>query len=230
MNANVVVNTRVFYGDSTAGQGEGRPYNKVAAFDFTDDFYREHGVNPDRIVERVTGEEKGKSVKYASPHADFTNVRILEITGGFSNNGLLMFYPINGKLIPESFTDNSAGKNARSIADEFKAFIFPKAKGGQLCPKSTNRRQDNMFDLANQYFLRNPLGLWHLTFVSYVQGASRKTNCRQMLDELKEKNGVDADGTPVIENLDEVNELERLGCVELKHRAADGKQGFPWVI
>ena len=219
--------------DATSHQdlasGDTRPLNGVAAFDFSDDFYRANGLNPDAIVDRLVGQD-ARSVVETSPDADFADVRIVETTGGFQHNGNLFYYPVNGKVMPNTFTNDAAGEAARQIADDFVAYIFPKAGGEPLKPAAPNRRQDNIFDNRNGYFSNNPLGLWILTFVSWDGPNITDPDCQEFMDELADRNGTDLDGTPILKKVGEIEKAEELGCVTLRNRALDGSQGFPWVI
>lgn len=210
-------------------QCDDRPYDRVPAFDFTDEFYRQNGIDPDEILNRLDGED-GLSVIDDSPHPDFTDVRIIETTGGFDGSGHVFYYTINGMVMPETFTDDEAGDRAIEIANSFRAFIFPKADGDPLGPAPPNRRQDNVFDTSGGYFSNNPLGLWLLVFVSYTDDAFDTEDGQEALADLAEKNGLNLDGTPVIKTVSEIENLADDGFVELRTRALDGSQGFPWVI
>lgn len=209
--------------------GGNRPLDGVPAFDFSDDFYRTNGLNPDAIVDRLVGQD-ARSVVEASTHPDFANVRIMETTGGFRHNGNLFYYPVNGKAMPNTFTDDAAGEAAMKIANDFVAYIFPKADGDPLKPAPPNRRQDNIFDDRNGYFSNNPLGLWILKFVSWDGPNIIDPDCQEFMDELANTNGTDLDGTPIFKKVGEIEDAEELGCITLRNRALDGSQGFPWVI
>ncbi len=206
-----------------------RPYNRVPAFDFTDEFYRANGINPEKLLNRVNGTD-GVSVVDASPHPDFRDVRIVETTGGFKHNGSLLYYVIAGMVMPDTFTNDPAGARAMAIANSFRAFLFPKKDGDPLSPAPGNRRQDNIFETDNGYFSNNPLGLWLLTFVSWDGPRVASARCRREMDRLAAENGRDLDGTPVIKTKSDILNLESMGCVRLRTRALDGSQGFPWVV
>jgi len=59
-----------------------------------------------------------------------------------------------------------------TIANKFRAFIFPKKDGDPLAPGEANRRQDNLFDTRNGYFDNDALGNWRLVFVRYTDTAT----------------------------------------------------------
>ncbi len=215
---------------------ESQPYVKFPGYDLSDDFYRKNGINPDKIVERLVGQDGDPrpSIPYTSPNRDYANVRILATGGAFNHLGNLFYFTVPGKLRPDTFTNDAAGKKAIALANDYRVFVFPKNQehgGKPLHPAESNRRQDNVFDTSHEYRKRNgKLGLWYLTFVSYTDKAESDDACHKALEDLKKKNGEDLDGTPVITTLKEINHLVDLGCVELRHRKSDGSQGFLWVI
>lgn len=161
-----------------------------------------------------------------SPPPDFTDVRILEITGGFDHTGQVPYCTVNAKVMPESFTSDLVGAEAMAVANTFRAFIFLKADGDPLSPAPPNRRQDNVFG----YFNNNLLGLRLLTFVSWDGPAVEGPGCQQEMEQLALENGLDLDGTPVIKTMSDLENLEQNGCIQFRTRALDGSQGFPWVM
>ncbi|NIV98371.1 hypothetical protein GWN26_04145 [Candidatus Saccharibacteria bacterium] len=214
---------------SLVSGGGNRPYDKVPAFDFADNFYLQNGIDPNAIVDRLVAQDN-RSVADVSPHSDFADVRILETTGGFDHTGSVLYYAVNGKVMPNTFTNDTAGQAARNLANSFRAFIFPKASGDPLSPAPPNRRQDNVFDTRNGYFSNNPLGLWLLVFVSYTNAAFNTQAGQKALGDLAQKNGLDLDKTPIIKTVSDLENLQKDGFVQFRTRAVDGSQGFPWVI
>ena len=207
----------------------GHPFDGAPAFDFADHYYLANGINPPDIVDRLVGQDD-RSMADTSPHADYAAVQLLEVTGGFDHKGQVLFYTVNGKIMPSTFTSDAAGDRALATANAFRAFIFPKAAGNPLGPPPPNRRQDNLFDTRNGYRSNNPLGNWLLTFVSYTSEALTTEDGQAELAKLAEKNGLDLDGTPVIKTVSDLEHLEKNGLVKFRTRAQDGSQGFPWVI
>ncbi len=65
-----------------------------------------------------------------------------------------------------------------------------------------------MFDTTSGYFSCNPLGLWRLTFPRFTDLALNSDEGKAKLDELRERNGADKDGTPIIKRLSEIDELD----------------------
>jgi len=208
-------------------------------FDFSDDFYRGNGISPENIRERAGNPDRNPSHwTFDNSNTDPTrrNVRILETTGGFDNSGNLIYYSITGTAFPDTFEHDAAGaltqrgKQALDVANHFRAFLFPKASAGSiLSPAPPNRRQDNVFDTRNGYFSNNPLGLWLLAFVVYTPKAFTDEG-RKVLDPIAATNGRDLDGTPILNTADLIDNLASKGLLEIRSRALDGSQGFPWVI
>jgi hypothetical protein len=197
-------------------------------FDFSDAFYLANGINPANILNRVNGMDGNSVFDNHVPDQNFRNVRVINTTGGTDNHGNLLYYVITGFVTPNTFTNDAAGQAALATAEKSRAFIFPKASGDPLSPDPSNRRQDNVFDYV--YDPRNPLGLWTITFPSYTAAAFNTTAGRQALANMGAKNGYDLDGTPLLFSTSDITGLEQDGYVQLRHRAFDGSQGFPWVI
>jgi len=205
-------------------------------FDFADSFYLQNGINPTNILGRVNGTCPANDkpacsvVDNSNTDPNRRNIRVLSTTGGFDREGNNLYYNIFGMVMPNTFTNDAAGHNAMAIANSFEAYIFPKASGNPLSPDLPNRRQDNLFDTGNGYFVANPLGLWTAVFVSYTPAAFNTDDGQKILATLAAKNGTDLDGTPMIRQVKEIDFLERKGLAEEHTRALDGSQGFPWII
>jgi hypothetical protein len=214
--------------DNTAG---------MPPFDFSDTSYLQNGINPANILNRVDGTCPANDMPACSivdnttfHDPDRRDIRVLSTTGGFDHEGNPLYYSIFGMATPSTFTNDAAGQKAMQTANFFSAYIFPKASGDPLSPALSNRRQDNVFDTRNGYFVANPLGLWTAVFVSYTPAAFTTSGCQAALADLAAKNGTDLDGTPQIHKAIEVDDLEKKGCAEEQTRALDGSQGFPWII
>lgn len=198
-------------------------------FDFSDAFYRANGLEPTLLLNRVNGKD-GKSVFGITKNSGQRSVRVIETTGGWDGSGDLLYYSVFAMMMPDVFTPDDAGVLAREIANEYRAFLFPKAKGLPLSPALPNRRQDNVFDTRGGYFSNNPLGLWVLTFVSFTDEALYTREGQKELAKYAKKNGVDLDGTPILTSASDIDKLADKGLVALTIRAEDGSQGFPWVV
>jgi hypothetical protein len=205
-------------------------------FDFSDAFYRQNGINPDAILSRVDGTCPANDmpscsvVDNSNTDPNRRNIRVRSTTGGFNHEGLPLYYNIFGMATPSTFTNDAAGQKAMNTANFFSAYIFPKASGDPLSPALSNRRQDNVFDTRNGYFTANPLGLWTAVFVSYTPAAFNTPEGQMTLAALAAQNGTDLDGTPIITQAIEVDDLGKKGLAVQRTRALDGSQGFPWII
>jgi hypothetical protein len=214
-------------------------------FDFSDAFYRENGIVPENIGERVGTAARNPlhwTVDNSNTDPNRRNIRVLETTGGWNNSGNLIYYSIMGVLTPNSFERNAngqltdRGRRAMDIANSFRAFLFPKtqrdANNNPIFVKSPappNRRQDNIFDTRNGYFSNNPLGNWILAFVVYTAKAFTAEG-RARLDPIAAKNGRDLDGTPILQTASDIDNLVAEGFAIIANRNLDGSEGFPWVI
>jgi len=168
-------------------------------------------------------------------------IRAAQTTGGFDKDGNLIYYSIMAPLPDDRFfttqNDNGAGLRALTLANNFRAFIFPKQlKGGVMrfdpCPVGTqpgtpaaatcvvlnpppgNRRQDNLFETKNTYFCGNLLGLWLIEMVVFTP-QSQTPEGQQAMAALIAQNGANLDGTPVFKTLDQINQFVNAGFVQL---------------
>jgi len=229
VGAGLAVLPRVSWADNDNRAG-------VPPFDFTDAFYRQNGINPANILERVNGTCPASDMPACSiidtsnTDPDRRDIRVLSTTGGFDHEANPLYYNIFGMVMPTTFTNDAAGKRAMNIANFFSAYIFPKVSGDPLSPSLPNRRQDNVFDTRNGYFEANPLGLWTAVFVRYTPEAFSTAEGRRILAALAAKNGTDLDGTPMIRKAIEVDDLEKKGFAEEQTRPLDGSRGFPWIL
>ncbi len=210
------------------------------AHDFNDTFYNQNGLDPTspdfRRRFEINGVPNGvQSVETQTDDPTRSTTRVLPVNCGYDAAGQTLCYPGPPVFFGEkSFLKNKAGRLARELA-EFRAFIFPKASGNPLSPAPLNRRQDNMFETTKGYVGANPLGLWRLTFVSYTDAAfKRNGKLVEALVSLRDQNGADLDGTPIIKRLHVLLELEEQGLVEFNVRkpVSEGGGGVlePWVV
>ncbi|MEM7200668.1 MAG: hypothetical protein AAF628_10405 [Planctomycetota bacterium] len=207
---------------------EGFPFH--TPFDFKDRFYVENGLDPTKLTMRLVPNDVN-CTRGRSKDPTRNQARILEINGGYDSVGSLLFYPAPPAFIPpDAFLPSPRGAEARDLANKFRAFIFPRRDGLPLSPAAANRRQDNVFDTSSGYSTVNPLGLWRITFPRYTDEALYTAAGQAKLDELRARNGTDLDGTPVLKRLSEIEDLEKLGLLELRQRPVDGSAGEPWVV
>ena len=192
-------------------------------FDFTDAYYTQNGVDVTRIFGRrqVTG--NGNSVFDTPNFAYQRNVRASRLNPAYSDNGTPTFWAVMGDLNAQSFLNNAAGRNAKIIADRYKLYVFPTRTGNPI--RLGNNRQADIVDLSGGYFSNDPLGLWLHVWVSYTEAAFNTAEGRRTLADLQSRNGLALDGTPIIKNLSELNNLFSKGLAAKRFRNPDGSEG-----
>lgn len=200
-------------------------------FDFANDFYRANGIEPANLLMRVNGVNGTSVVEALAPDSNHTNIRINAVNCGYDAAGGFICYPDPPATFKaDAFMSTPEGQHARVLANQFHAFIFPRRNGNPLSPMPPNRRQDNLFETTMGYQTNNPPALWRLVFPRYTDAALNTPAGQAALAELRDRNGTDADGTPIIKRLSEINELAAAGFLELRQRPEDGSAGFPWVV
>ena len=204
----------------------GHSGDKSPLYDFTDSFYAKNGIDATKIAGRPTG--SGSSVVATAPDADHRGIRITGLNGMHDDGGKANFFGILGTINVNAFTNNAAGVVARQIADKYIAYIFPKAGSNPLSPAS--KREDELIPLNNGYFSNDPLNIWREAFVNYVPGSMNSGAGKKLATDLIKRNGVDADGTPYLRTLNDIQDAMNAGIVTITKRADDGSQGSPWFF
>jgi hypothetical protein len=181
-------------------------------YDFTDTYYLQNGVDPALIAGRA--QANGTTFVNTPPVNWFQrNVRALRTTGGWTDNGSPIYFAVMGGLSANSFTNNSAGRDAKEIADRSAEFIFPKMGTNPVGLGAP--RQPFMLDRSGGYFSNNPLGLWIHVFVNFTGEAFKTRGGIRALSDLGRRNGYALDGTPVIRTKSEIMNLYQNGYVTL---------------
>jgi hypothetical protein len=196
-------------------------------FDFTDDFYRQNGVDPTQIVNRVNGTAP-RSIFDAPAFPYQRNVRALRLNPGYNQSGALNYWTVMGDIFVSGFTKDAAGQKARQIADNMILYVFPTRTGNPI--GLGNNRQADIVDMRNGYFSNNPLGLWLHVWVSYTDRAFNTAEGRKALDDLTKKNGLALDGTPIIKTLSDLDGLLSKGLAAKRFRNPDGSEGTMYGI
>lgn len=196
---------------------------KDRLFDFLDQYYYQNGVDASKIFGRrqVTG--NGNSV-FDTPNFWFQrNVRAARINPAYADNGKPTFWAVMGDVNNEGFTNDSAGRNAKVLANRYVLYVFPTRTGNPI--GLGNNRQADIVDLSGGYFSNDPLGLWIHVWISYTDRAFTTKDGQKMLGELQKKNGLALDGTPIITTLSDLNNLLSKGFAAKRFRNADGSEG-----
>lgn len=177
-------------------------------------------------------------VDNSNTHPRKNNIRNLETAAAFDIDGNLTYFNVMAVLDPSAFTNDPAGVRARTIADSFRAFFFPKTArnpGGPIVePVSldfdvTSRRQDNLFETKRECFCTNLVGFWVADFAIYTKEALESKN-KPFRDAIATRNGRDADGTPILKKLAEVEDMIARGFVEIRQNPFVGGAGTLWLI
>jgi hypothetical protein len=196
-------------------------------FDLSDQFYLSNGINPATLVGRPNGTAPGSVIDNRENGPDLSNVRILDQSAAYDHSGHRIFFSVTGLPSLSSFTNNSAGQHALQIAETYNVYEFPRAGNPQfgVFPK----RQDLIADLRNGYFSNDPLGIWRINLVRFTAAALNTPAGQAALADLRGRNGVDVDGTPIVKTLDEVQSLAQNGYVTIETPPMSGS-GFRWFF
>ena len=186
-------------------------------YDFTDAYYLKNGVNPAAIDGR---RQVGPLAVEDEPFFSFQRpVRATLTLPAYNHSGDFEFFTVLGGGGTGLFTNNAAGKKARSIADASPEYVFPR-KGTDPVGLGA-MRQSVILDMRHGYFSNNPLGLWIHVWVSYTDKAFNTKDGRKELAKLAEDNGLDLDGTPIIKTVSEIEKLTKKGFVKQTLRPAN---------
>lgn len=196
-------------------------------YDFTDEFYRQNGVDPAKIIGRRQGVAPlGITDAPFFPYQ--RNVRALLTLPAYNHSGAPVYWTVMGELNPDSFLNNEAGQFARQTADNMIEYVFPTKDGNPV--GLGNLRQSVMLDMRNGYFSNNPLGLWTHVWVSYTDRAFNTSDGKKMLEDLRKRNGTALDGTPIIKTLSELDNLFSKGYAARRLRNPNGSEGALYSI
>jgi hypothetical protein len=196
-------------------------------FDFTDDYYRQNGVDPAKIQGRRQGVAPLGTID--APFFPYQrNVRALLTLPAYNHSGSPVYWTVMGELFNDGFTNDAAGQRARQTADSFIEYVFPTRDGNPI--GLGNLRQSVMLDMRNGYFGNNPLGLWTHVWISYTDRAFNTADGRKALADLQKKNGLALDGTPIIKTLSDLDNLLSKGFVAKRLRNPNGSEGAVYSI
>ncbi len=207
---------------STSGVNARQPH------DFSNAFYVANGINPAAIIGRPAGALPNSILDSRAPDANHNNVRLLQTSNTWDASGHPMFFTVSGLLSPSSFTPDLAGMRARQIANSYVLYDFPKA--ANVAFATFPKRQEAISDTRNGYFSNDPLGMWRIAHVRYNTAAFGTQDAQQRLADLAARNGTDADGTPLVKTMSELEDLRSRGLVTVTLFPTDGSRGFPWFI
>ena len=178
-------------------------------YDFTDAYYLENGVNPALIQGRM---QPGPIAVIDTPIFSFQrNVRALLTLPAYDHSANINYFTVLGGISAAAFTADSAGREARAIADSFIEYLFPQQGTDPIGLGAF--RQSSLLDMRNGYFSNDPLGLWLHVWVNYTTKALTTRAGKKALNEIAKKNGRDFDGTPIIATIGDIDSLFKKGYV-----------------
>jgi len=185
-------------------------------YDFTDAYYSANGVNPAAIDGRRQAD--GVLAVQDTPIHPFQRAVRAKLTlPAYNQSGDVEYFTVLGGLSANSFTNNAAGQQARLIADKYIEYIFPKQGTDPVGLGAL--RQSVLLDMRNGYFSNNPLGLWLHVWVNYTPKAFNTADGQKELNDMARRNGLAADGTPIIRTVGDIDRLFSKGLVSKTTRA-----------
>ena len=196
-------------------------------YDFTDDFYRQNGVDPAKISGRRQGVLPLGTLD-APIFSYQRDVRALLTLPAYDHSGKPVYWTVMGELFNDGFTPDEAGQRARQTADNMIEYVFPTKDGNPV--GLGNLRQSVLLDMRNGYFSNNPLGLWVHVWISYTPRAFNTAEGKKTLADLQKRNGLALDGTPIIKTLSEIDNLFSKGLIAKRLRNPDGSEGAVYSI
>lgn len=178
-------------------------------FDFTDAFYLQNGINPANISGR---RQAGPAAVVDDAPFDYQrDLRALSTIPAYDHSGGINFFTVFGGGDVTLFTNNSAGRQARQLADASPEYVFPKQGADPI--GLGNGRQSNLLDMRHGYFSNNPLGIWIHVWVNYTPKAFNTNDGRKELADVARKNGLALDGTPLIKSTGDIDKLFKKGLI-----------------
>ena len=117
------------------------------------------------------------------------------------------------------------GERTGETADRPRVFLFPR-RGSPADGLLSNLRQDVLFDTTDGI---PAAGIWRAAAVRYTEKPFTTPGGPALIGQLRERNGTDADGTPLLKHVSEIASLEQGGFVQVTVRPADGSAGAPWM-
>ncbi len=191
-------------------------------FDFSDEFYKENGVSPTSIINRVNGADK-LSVFDFTNDPRYRNVRIIGTFPAYDRDGNILYWNHYGDLYEDAFSETPNGTNPLEIANRYPIYVFPSET-----VKDSNR-QAVIIENDEGYFEKNVLGLGVIVTVEFTDRIHTKEG-QEVAKALAEKNGLSLDGTPIIREVKELNDLTRREFVRQTIRGANNKSHPPFKI
>jgi hypothetical protein len=184
-----------------------------ATFDFSNDFYLMNGIYPRSVIDRRTGTD-GWSVFGKSTDPRHNQVRVIGTMPAYNQFGEPMYWYPLGNFDDIAFTEDKTGVRANEAAAKSPIYIFPDRHMANVASVMYGRHAP-VIDLSWSTFTRgdlNPLGLREVYVVNYTEKAFGKEGV-EMMRFFGKKNGFATDDTPILNCVDDIRYLEKLGFV-----------------
>lgn len=177
--------------------------------------------------------------------------RVNQTLAVFDRNGNIAFFNAMAVLANvNSFNLNDPnGVFSHTQGDAFRAFFSVSQKdiNGHLattpCNPTTSsgvgcftltaaegsQRQERTFDTNTAYFCIDILNLWRITY-SFFTAQAFTPQGQAVLAQFAQKNGVNSDGTPIINTTADFDSLTAQGLMQQIQPNEDGSQGIGWIV
>jgi len=188
---------------------------EIRPFDFTDEYYKDNGIEASRLVDRRNGMD-GQSVFDQTNDGRFRDVRITATMPGYADDGRAIFWNYYAGASRESFTDLGGG-DAMAIAYTYPMYVFPSSM-----VRNTDR-QSAMIRMTNGYFDKNRIGISAVFLVDFTIHSTTRSGQR-VLNTLAASNGRSLDGTPIIRTLAELESLNAQGLVTIRQASPENSE------
>lgn len=173
---------------------------EIRPFDFNDGVYSTHGIDASTLLNRKNGADKKSVFDVTTDPRIYNDIRVTETLPAYLGDGGIAYWNHFADATKESFTGDPNGEGAYALANAFPIYVFPSAltKGSD--------RQAAMFRVDEVYYQKNVIGISALMIVEYTDRAFTKKGTL-LLRPLADRNGLSADGTPIIKTAKELEEL-----------------------
>lgn len=192
------------YGPTTTALEDLRP------FDFSDEYYVSNGVVAGKLLNRPSGADN-LSVFDQTSDPNHNNVRILAVRTAYGRDGEMLYWNFFGEFYKENFTDTPEGDTAYALANNFPIYVFPSTQRKKV------ERQSPVINTGEGYFEKNVLGLSVVMLVEYNGSVPTKADATYLSD-LAKRNGLSADGDPIIRTVKEIGQLQRRNLITVTQR------------
>lgn len=207
---------------AVSSPGQKRPFPPIFLdqpgypFDFTEQFYKLHGVDVAEVSNRRTGAD-GLSIIWKGNNTNQSDVRVLVTLPVYDHFGQIMFWYPLGDMTERAFLDDVAGAEAKQLAQEFPIYVFPDKQIATFAGFADSRHAPlmDMTQAPMNNPRANPLGLREIWLVRYTEKAFSGEGADLMAYMLK-KNGIATDDTPILKTLADIRWMHKEGMLTLE--------------